>query len=189
MLLNQLHLWSGTRWRHAGARPNEMRCGVSGDCLFWVHVFKAIGALPNKLEIPNYRRKEALADEMQTLRSCIEATGRADPIIETAHAKHPPVFRVGDVLLFRNGTSGAHCGLVVKEAPVHFTHLTGNGLLEEPLRQAHYLAALAFVYRLLEAPESQVRETCEANPNSEIRNSIDFRISRFVLRVSPRREL
>ena len=188
MLLNQLHLWSGTRWRHAGARPNEMRCGVSGDCLFWVHVFKAIGALPTRLEIPNYRRKEALADEMQTLRGCIEATNCTDLVFDEAQTKQLPVFRVGDVLLFRNGTSGAHCGLVVREAPVHFTHLTGNGLLEEPLRQAHYLAALAFVYRLLEAPQNQVSETHEANPKTEFRNSIDFRISRFVLRVSPRRE-
>jgi len=149
-LLAQLAEWQGTRWRHAGAQPNEMRCGVSGDCLFWVHAFKAIGALPPKLEIPDYRRQEALADKMQTLRRCIEATGRADLVIDNAHAKHPPVFCVGDVLLFKNGTSGAHCGLVVRETPVHFAHLTGNGLLEEPLHQAHYLAALTCVYRLLE---------------------------------------
>jgi cell wall-associated NlpC family hydrolase len=150
VLLNQLHLWSGTRWRHAGVRPNEMRCGVSGDCLFWVHVFKAIGALPEKLEIPDYRRQEALADEMQTLRRCIEATGHAELTFESAQAKHPPIFHVGDVLLFKNGTSGAHCGLVVKDAPVHFVHLAGNGLLEEPFHQSHYLAALLYVYRLLE---------------------------------------
>jgi hypothetical protein len=149
-LRSQLSHWQGTRWRHAGARPNEVRCGISGDCLFWVHAFKAIGALPVKLEIPDYRRNEALADEMQTLRRCIEATNRADLVFDNAHAKHPPIFRTGDVLLFKNGTSGAHCGLVVKEAPVHFVHLTGNGLLEEPFHQSHYLAALTYVYRLLE---------------------------------------
>jgi len=150
-LRSQLSHWQGTRWRHAGVRPNEMRCGISGDCLFWVHAFKAIDALPAKLEIPDYRRNEALADEMQTLRRCIEATGRADLVSDNGEAKHPPVFRIGDVLLFKNGTSGAHCGLVVKEAPLHFVHLTGNGLLEEPLHQAHYLASLIYVYRLLDA--------------------------------------
>ena len=41
-------------------------------------------------------------------------------------------------------------GFVVKDAPVHFAHLTGNGLLEEPLQQGHYLGALTYVYRLLE---------------------------------------
>jgi hypothetical protein len=153
VLLNQLHVWQGTRWRHAGVKPNEMRCGVSGDCLFWVHVFKAIGALPEKLEIPDYRLQEARADEMQTLRRCIEATGRADLVFDGATVKHLPIFRVGDVLLFKNGTSGAHCGLVVKDAPVHFAHLTGNGLLEEPLQQKHYLGALTYVYRLLEMPK------------------------------------
>ena len=154
MLLNQLHLWQGTRWRHAGVKPNEMRCGVSGDCLFWVHAFKAISAFPDRLEIPNYRLQEARADEMRTLRRGIEATGRADLVFEDANTKQLPIFRVGDVLLFKNGTSGAHCGLVVKDGPVHFAHLTGNGLLEEPLRQAHYLDALACVYRLLEAEPS-----------------------------------
>jgi hypothetical protein len=154
MLLNQLHLWQGTRWRHAGVKPNEMRCGVSGDCLFWVHAFKAIGALPEKLEIPDYRLQEARADEMQTLRRCIEATGRADLMFDGATVKHPPLFRIGDVLLFKNGTSGAHCGLVVKDAPVHFAHLTGNGLLEEPLQQAHYQVALKYAYRLLDVERS-----------------------------------
>ncbi len=160
MLLNQLHLWQGTRWRHAGVKPNEMRCGVSGDCLFWVHVFKAIGALPEKLEIPDYRLQEARANEMQTLRHCIEATGRADLIVNVAPVKYLSVFRIGDVLLVTNGTSGAHCGLVVKEAPVHFTHLTGNGLLEEPFHQSHYIAALIYVYRLLE-PEALSTENPE----------------------------
>ena len=159
VLLNQLHLWQGTRWRHAGVKPNEMRCGVSGDCLFWVHVFKAIGALPEKLEIPDYRLQEARADEMQTLQRCIEATGRALLMWERPQRRDRelvqlPVFRIGDVLLFKNGTSGAHCGLVVKDAPVHFAHLTGNGLLEEPLRQAHYLAALKYAYRLLDVERS-----------------------------------
>jgi hypothetical protein len=176
MLLNQLHLWRGTRWQHAGARPNAMRCGVSGDCLFWVHAFKAIGALPAKLEIPNYRLQEARADEMQMLRRSIEATKCADLVFDDATEKHLPIFRIGDVLLFKNGTSGAHCGLVVKEAPVHFAHLTGNGLMEEPLHQAHYVTALTYVYRLLEAsPE---------NPKSENRNSMESRNSTFVLRVS-----
>ena len=155
MLLNQLHLWSGTRWQHAGARPNAMRCGVSGDCLFWVHAFKAIGALPEKLEIPDYRLHEALADEMQTLRSKIEATDRAFLVWQRPPGRDRelgqlPIVRIGDVLLFKNGTSGAHCGLVVKHAPVHLVHLTGNGLNEEPLHQSHYLATLNYVYRLLE---------------------------------------
>ena len=159
ILLDQLHLWSGTRWQHAGTRPNAMRCGVSGDCLFWVHAFKAIGALPAKLEIPGYRLQEARADEMQTLRRCIEATGCADLVFDDAAGKQLPLFRIGDVLLFKNGTSGAHCGLVVKEAPVHFTHLTGNGLMEEPLQQAHYLRSLKYVYRLLEHELSVGRST------------------------------
>ena len=163
-LLGQLAEWRGTRWQHAGVRPNEMKCGVSGDCLFWVHVFKAIGALPKNLEIPDYRVQEALADKMQTLRSRIEATGRALLVWERSlgymrpsSSKDPydslalPWLVVGDVLLFKNGTSGAHCGLVVKEVPVHFAHLTGNGLLEEPLHQGHYSVALTYIYRLLEA--------------------------------------
>jgi hypothetical protein len=58
------------------------------------------------------------------------------------------------VLLFKNGTSGAHCGLIVKEAPTHFVHLTGNGLLEEPFCQSHYISALLYVYRLLETEVS-----------------------------------
>ena len=154
-LLDQLNAWQGTRWRHAGARPNEMRCGISGDCLFWVHAFKAIGALPEKLEIPDYRIQEARADEMQTLRLKIRQTGRADLVFESGRSKDLPIFLIGDVLLFKNGTSGAHCGLIVKEAPLHFVHLTGNGLLEEPFHQAHYLAALGFAYRLME-PEVSV---------------------------------
>ncbi len=164
-LLAQLAAWEGTRWRHAGARPNDMRCGISGDCLFWVHAFKAIGALPAKLEIPDYRLHEASADEMQTLRRCIEATGRALLTWARPGSASVPLavvpkmasgtlalqnFAIGDVLLFKNGTSGAHCGLAVKESPLHFVHLTGNGLLEEPFHQSHYIAALAYVYRLLE---------------------------------------
>ena len=154
-LLDQLDAWQGTRWRHAGARPNGMRCGVSGDCLFWVHAFKAIGALPEKLEIPDYRIQEARADEMQTLRLKIMQTGCAVLVFESERFAHLPIFLIGDVLLFKNGTSGAHCGLVVKTAPLHFVHLTGNGLLEEPFHQAHYLAALGFAYRLME-PEVSV---------------------------------
>jgi hypothetical protein len=177
VLLNQLHLWQGTRWRHSGARPSEMNCGVSGDCLFWVHAFKAIGALPAKLEIPDYRLQEARADEMQTLRSKIEATGRAlsmwerPPCRDLELSPPLPIFHVGDVLLFKNGTSGAHCGLVVKEAPVHFAHLTGNGLLEEPLQQKHYLGALTYVYRLLEPaiPSTENPEPRTANLATEAR--------------------
>jgi hypothetical protein len=150
-LLNQLNAWQGTRWRHAGTRPNEMRCGISGDCLFWVHTFKAIGALPEKLEIPDYRIQEARADEMQTLRLKIMQTGRAELVFEYETSAPLPIFMIGDVLLFKNGTSGAHCGLAVKQAPLHFVHLTGNGLLEEPFHQAHYATALQYAYRLLEA--------------------------------------
>jgi hypothetical protein len=74
----QLVEWRGTRWAHAGVRPNEMRCGVSGDCLFWVHVFKAIGALPATVEVPEYIRGQALRDAMRSLRSAIEATDQSD---------------------------------------------------------------------------------------------------------------
>ena len=106
----------------------------------------------------SYRLQEARADEMQTLRRCIETTGRAVLIFDGETVKHPSIFRIGDVLLFKNGTSGAHCGLVVKDAPVHFAHLTGNGLLEEPLQQAHYVAALIYVYRLLEPEEPSTKD-------------------------------
>ena len=162
-LLEQLAAWRGTRWQHAGARPNVMKCGIHGDCLFWVPLFKSIGALPAQLKIPDYRLREALADEMQTLRSKIVATGRAQLIWERDGVSHfrgksdnalqglgLPWLIVGDVLLFKNGTSGAHCGLLVKAAPIHFAHLTGNGLNEEPLHQTHYVASLNYVYRLLE---------------------------------------
>lgn len=162
--------WAGTRWGHAGKRPNEMRCGISGDCLFWVHIFKAIGALPSDLQIPEYRKREAAMDNMLRLRICIESSARALQIFGSATVPACPDFEVGvaavpttasetlalpglligDVLLFNNGMSGAHCGLVVKEAPVHFVHLSQNGMNEEPLHQTHWLANLAFVYRLLE---------------------------------------
>ena len=101
-------------------RRGRTRCVVAsrGDCLFWVHAFKAIGALPEKLEIPDYRIQEARADEMQTLRLKIMQTGRADLVFESGRSKDLPIFLIGDVLLFKNGTSGAHCGLVVKEAPL-----------------------------------------------------------------------
>ena len=143
-----LNTWSGTRWRHAGTRPNEMQCGVSGDCLFWVHVFKSIGALPANLQIPDYRKREAAMDNMLRLRICIESSERAASCPSCINGEEP--FLIGDVLLFRNGMSGAHCGLVVKENPVHFVHLSKNGLLEEPLHQSHWLDNLAFVYRLVE---------------------------------------
>ncbi|HXI84146.1 MAG TPA: hypothetical protein VNL17_08665 [Verrucomicrobiae bacterium] len=170
-LLAQLAKWQGTRWRHAGAKPNEMRCGVSGDCLFWVHVFKAIDALPAKLTIPDYRLQEARADEMKTLRQCIMATGRAQLVWERdsianyrgkaddeLHRLGLPWLIVGDVLIYKNGTSGAHCGLVANVAPIQFVHLTGNGLLEEPLHQKHYLQSLTYIYRLLE-PELSVERS------------------------------
>lgn len=175
LLLNQLRLWCGTRWAHAGTRPNEMKCGITGDCLFWVHVFKAIGALPEHLEIPDYGRCDALQDDMARLKFCIEATERAhlawsrpvaagfSPRPETRSLKaattgHDALARItfGDVLLFRNGMSGAHTGLVVKGWPVHFVHLSQNGLLEEPLDQTHWLNNLAFVYRLLEYLSDQL---------------------------------
>jgi cell wall-associated NlpC family hydrolase len=179
-LLSQLHLWQGTRWQHAGARPNEMKCGVSGDCLFWVHAFKAIGALPTRLEIPDYRLREALADRMHTLREKIEATGCAQLVWERPQCcdRKPlsgdpfehlflPWLLIGDVLIFKNGTSGAHCGLMVKAVPIHFAHLTGNGLLEEPLHQKHYLSALTFVYRLLEAEEGQGPNVQHSTSNAQ----------------------
>jgi hypothetical protein len=144
--INALHAklreWSGTRWAHAGTRPNQMRCGVTGDCLFWVHVFKAIGALPAHIEIPDYRKMEAAGDQMRILRQCIEATGVAKLVLVD--------IRVGDVLLFTSGMSGAHCGLVVKSPPVHLAHLSRNGLCEEPLAQRHWLDDLVYCYRLLE---------------------------------------
>ncbi len=142
-LKRQLQQWSGTRWAHAGTRPNSMRCGVTGDCLFWVHAFKAIGALPTNIKIPDYRKMEASGDQMRMLRECIEATG----IAELVHQG----IRVGDVLLFKNGMSGAHCGLVVKSPPAHFVHLSRNGFCEEPLAQRHWLQDLSYCYRLMES--------------------------------------
>lgn len=159
-LRSTLSAWAGTRWRHAGTRPNEMRCGVSGDCLFWVHVFKAIGALPAGLQIPKYRKREAAMDNMLRLRTCIESSARAELVGTRCCASDDnkprssatlPMLLCGDVLLFNNGMSGTHCGLVVKEAPVHFVHLSQNGMNEEPLNQVHWLANLAYVYRLVEA--------------------------------------
>lgn len=150
-LVDEIERWRGTRWRHAGARPMEMKCGVHGDCLFWVHAFKAIGALPARIEIPDYRQMEAAADVMSTLRYRIMATGRAECVYDHDRSKCLPIFRIGDVLLFTNGMSGAHTGLVIKRVPVHFVHLSQNGFNEEPLNQAHWLANLFFVYRLLES--------------------------------------
>lgn len=143
-LRSQLSLWAGTRWAHAGTRPNQMRCGVTGDCLFWVHAFKAIGALPCHIVIPDYRQMEAAGDQMRMLRECIEATGVAELVEREVH--------IGDVLLFKNGMSGAHCGLVIRQTPTHFVHLSKNGFSEEPLRQNHWLDSLAFIYRLMESP-------------------------------------
>jgi hypothetical protein len=164
----KLRLWEGSRWGHAGTRPNEMQCGITGDCLFWIHVFKAIGALPPSLQIPDYRKREAALDNMARLRSCIEATGRGVMVWSDGRARPPgapnadgrpggpslPDFLPGDVLLFANGMSGVHCGLIVREIPPHFVHLSQNGLAEEPLNQAHWLKDLAFVYRLVESAGS-----------------------------------
>ena len=166
VLLNQLHEWAATRWQHAGTEPNAMRCGIHADCLFWVKVFKVIGALPSHLEIPDYRMQEARGDEMVLLTAKIVATQRADLVWKmTPNETKPrkqmagqdvlevlrlPWLMIGDVLIFTNGTSGAHCGLVVKPMPIHFLHLSINGMLEEPLAQAHYAGDLRFVYRLLE---------------------------------------
>jgi len=152
----QLVEWRGTRWAHAGVRPNEMRCGVTGDCLFWVHVFKAIGALPATVEVPEYIRGHALRDAMAMLRERIEGTGRA---VQVDYLLGNPgiwyAVKTGDVLLFKNGTSGVHCGLVIGEHPVHFTHLSQDGLITEPLNQKQWLGNLAVVYRLMEAdPET-----------------------------------
>lgn len=167
----QLRDWHATRWQHAGTRPNEMQCGIRGDCLFWVHVFKAIGALPTELRIPDYRKREAAMDNMARLQSCImssecaECVWRDETVVATltvARASRPlnPMLKAGeppapllpgDVLLFANGMSGVHCGLVVRESPPHFVHLSQNGLTEEPLNQAHWLKDLAFVYRLVES--------------------------------------
>ena len=162
-LRRQLALWSDARWQHAGNHPNEMRCGITGDCLFWVHVFKAIGALPPQIQIPRYRKMEAAADKMKLLRERIEATGRAELVfVATKHLRGydasvgtSAAFMPGDVLLFRNGMSGVHCGLVTRSAPTHFVHLSHNGLLEEPLAQDHWLRDLASVYRLTE-PEASI---------------------------------
>jgi hypothetical protein len=169
-LRSALHGWRGTRWQHAGNRPNEMKCGITGDCLFWVKVFKEIGALPSHLEIPPYRKMEAAADKMKLLRTRIEGTGLAELVFECPSAQVPTNSAAhtlmhsgtdalmhllpGDVLLFRNGMSGVHCGLVVKSTPVHFAHLSQHGLLEEPLNQDHWLRDLVFVYRLLECADS-----------------------------------
>jgi hypothetical protein len=152
MLLNQVHLWSGTRWQHSGTRPNQMRCGVTGDCLFWVHVFKAIGALPARVVIPDYRKMEAAGDRMRMLRECIEAAGRAELVWDRIPKRAIPDKRVGDVLIFENGMSGAHCGLVIRDFPCHFFHVGQNGAVVEPLNQKHWHSALAVMYRLLEAP-------------------------------------
>lgn len=157
-LRQQLQQWAGTRWQHAGNRPNEMRCGIAGDCLFWVKAFKAIGALPHHINVPPYRKMEAAADNMRLLRERIMETGRAELIWERDFDR-PVVWRevmmpmpmVGDVLLFKNGMSGVHCGLCVKPWPPHFVHLSRNGFLEEPMNQGHWLETLAFVYRLVEA--------------------------------------
>ncbi len=156
-LTDQLAKWQTTRWRHSGTHPNEMRCGISGDCLFWVVAFKAIGALPSHLVIPDYRKMEAAGDKMALLRLRIMETGRAELVMEEPTPVSPPgrgpkgwVPMAGDVILFRNGMSGVHCGLVVRPAPMHFFHLSQNGALEEPFNQSHWLASLAFVYRLME---------------------------------------
>jgi hypothetical protein len=160
-----------------------MKCGVTGDCLFWVHVFKAIGALPAELQIPDYRKREGSVNSMERLRGCIEETGRAELVAscQPSAVSHQPAGKssqpsavsrqpeaesrkliadsniaTGDVLLFANGMSGVHCGLVVRETPPHFVHLSQNGLTEEPLNQEHWLASLAFIYRLMEpAPSHQ----------------------------------
>ncbi len=175
-LLAQLKEWAGTRWAHAGTRPNQMRCGVTGDCLFWVHAFKAIGALPSHIEIPDYRKMEAAGDQMRMLRECIEATGVAELILEKPTPVSPPrrgpkgwVPIVGDVLLFRNGMSGCHCGLCVRPRPPHFVHLSRNGFLEEPFRQKHWLDGLAFIYRLTEdcSRGAESDETRLPNPSSQ----------------------
>jgi hypothetical protein len=149
-LLNQVHLWSGTRWQHSGTRPNQMRCGVTGDCLFWVHVFKAIGALPATLVIPDYRKMEAAGDKMKMLCTCIEATGRAESVWDNRVSRPMPDKRIGDVLIFGNGMSGAHCGLVVRDFPCHFFHVGQSGAVREPLGQNHWQVSLAAIYRLME---------------------------------------
>jgi cell wall-associated NlpC family hydrolase len=156
MLRRQLRQWAATRWRHAGNRPNEMKCGITGDCLFWVHAFKAIGALPGSIEIPQYRRMEAAGDDMKLLRDRIEATGRAQQIFLCPDSDAPTNpyalgLQPGDVLLFANGFSGVHCGVLMRERPPHFFHLSAMGALEEPLNQYHHLSRLRIVYRLLDA--------------------------------------
>jgi hypothetical protein len=151
-LLNQVQLWSGTRWQHSGTRPNQMRCGVAGDCLFWVHVFKAIEALPARVVIPDYRKMEAAGDKMRMLRECIEATGRAELVWDRISKRAIPNKRVGDVLIFENGISGAHCGLVIRDFPCDFFHVGQNGAVVEPYGQSHWQTALSAIYRLLEAP-------------------------------------
>jgi hypothetical protein len=152
-LLNQVHLWSKTRWQHSGTRPNEMKCGVTGDCLFWVHVFKEIGGLPEHLVIPDYRQMEAAGDKMKMLRTCIEATGRAEFVWDSLVSRPIPDKRIGDVLIFGNGMSGAHCGLVVRDFPCHFFHIGQSGAVTEPLAQNHWQVSLAVIYRLVEEVE------------------------------------
>ena len=196
-LQRQLQQWAGTRWAHAGTRPNQMRCGVTGDCLFWVHAFKAIGALPAHIEIPDYRKMEAAGDQMRMLRNGITATRLAEEVFRGAHAPSragsdapvgtqpanlparaptdtraprmlpglPPLI-IGDALLFHNGTSGAHCGLVVRAHPAHFVHLSRNGFLEEPLQQQHHLQALAFIYRLIEEDDQGAHAPTRAHSDA-----------------------
>jgi hypothetical protein len=149
-LLAEIQKSVGTRWAHAGTRTNRMECGLTDDCLFWVKAFRTIGALPAHIEIPPYRRMEASADRMCLLRLRIMETGRAELVYEADFAKRFPIFRVGDVLLFKNGMSGVHCGLVVRQSPLHFFHLGQNGAMEEPFHQGQWIAAIAYAYRLLE---------------------------------------
>ncbi len=114
-----------------GTRPNEMKCGVTGDCLFWVHVFKEIGGLPEHLVIPDYRQMEAAGDKMKMLRTCIEVTG-ACKLCGTQPCQPPDTGkRIGDVLIFGNGMSGAHCGLVVRDFPCHFFHIGQSGAVAD----------------------------------------------------------
>jgi hypothetical protein len=177
LLLNHVALWRGTPWRHAGAHPHRMKCGVHADCLFWVAMFQEMGALPPGKLIPDYRKMEAAKDDRRQLRECIEATGRAQLVWERKQAApHDAVhredspraatgettgenaavnargysLRIGDVLLFANGMSGVHCGLVVRTVPCHFFHIGPNGAIETPFGQDQWVKGLAAVYRLME---------------------------------------
>jgi hypothetical protein len=155
-----------------------------------VHAFKAIGALPAKVTIPDYRKMEAAGDGMKMLRECIEGTGVAERVWSVgtrcaasdddrprSSAALPsrtvcedvmmPMPMVGDVFLFRNGQSGCHCGMCVKPFPPHFVHLSRNGFLEEPMNQKHWTDALAFVYRLVE--ESDQRSAVSGQPEADSR--------------------